>query len=577
MEALVLLGIIGVGYLANEKNENKNPVDVSVSNEINYPSNNNIYDSTHYNEIENDIKLKIEDSYENSRDPSSNIVNNQKIDEYNLKDNLGNYTFSSAAGGYISNEDFMSNNQGVKMEPFFSSAPTTINLDDSRRLDMHQGDTGFYKEKREIGNFFEPQKGLTNIHGNNFGEYIGDKNRYLTGNTRQNELPFEQEKVSHIDTKSVLNGDINRAIAEKTNIDALRAKTNPKLTYEGKVLNGRSIAEERGKLGEVFQHNPDKFYKNTPNKWLVTTGAYLEKSKRPEQLIKDTYRSKFNNQQVGSVAPASTEAHEKRPFFRKPLKLQLGADTVRNYGSNTLGIGTDLQQEGYRNIPNERDVTTLRRYDGNLTTQVDSSTMGIQDKVKRTIKESTQYTKDNGYINNVIINHTKGPMDDLKVTKKQTTVNSQNNGYIKGGIDNPTLGFEKPEQTIKDSTIFSYTGIGGSSALGNMNKENYSNAETNPTKEIISQGRTPTNNNTKITNGMDTVNVDIKKIEGDYMNYRENGPEKVYQEIPTDNTCEVTTMKDRLDDYSISDRIDPNLLNPFRDNPYTKPLDSFAY
>ena len=471
----------------------------------------------------------------------------------------------------------MSNNQGVKMEPFFSSAPTTINLDDSRRLDMHQGDSGFYKEKREIGSFFEPQKGLTNINGNEFGEYIGDKNRYLSGNTRQNELPFEQERVSHIDVKSNLNGDINRAIAEKTNVDALRAKSNPKLTYEGKVLKGRSVAEERGKLGEVFQHNPDKFYKNNPDKWFVTTGAYLEKSERPEQLVKDTFRSKFNSQQVGSAAPASTEAHENRPSFRKPLKLQLGTDTVRNPGANVFGSGTDIQQEGYRNIPNERDVTTLRRYDGNLTTGVDSSTMGIQDEIKRTVRESTQYTKNNGNVNNTVINHTTGLMDGLKVTKKQTTVNSQNNGYIKGGLDNPTLGYEKPEPTTKDSTIFSYTGGGGASVLGDMNKENYNNAETNPTKEIISQGRTPTINNTKISNGMDTVNVDIKKIEGDYMNYRENGLEKVYQEIPSDNTCEVTTMKDRLDDYSISDRIDPNLLNPFRDNPYTKPLDSFAY
>jgi hypothetical protein len=577
MEALVLMGIIGVGYLANEQNENKNPVDVAVSKEVNYPSDNNVYDSTHYNEVENEIKLKIEESYEKSKDPSSNVVNNQKIDEYNLKDNLGNYTYSNAAGGYIENEEFMSNNQGVKMEPFFSSAPTTINLDDSRRLDMHQGDSGFYKEKREIGSFFEPQKGLTNINGNEFGEYIGDKNRYLSGNTRQNELPFEQERVSHIDVKSNLNGDINRAIAEKTNVDALRAKSNPKLTYEGKVLNGRSVAEERGKLGEVFQHNPDKFYKNNPDKWFVTTGAYLEKSERPEQIVKDTFRSKFNSQQVGSAAPASTEAHENRPSFRKPLKLQLGTDTVRNPGANVFGSGTDLHQESYRNIPNERDVTTLRRYDGNLTTGVDSSTMGIQDEIKRTVRESTQYTKNNGNVNNTLINHTTGLMDGLKVTKKQTTVNSQNNGYIKGGLDNPTLGYEKPEPTTKDSTIFSYTGGGGASVLGDMNKENYNNAETNPTKEIISQGRTPTINNTKISNGMDTVNVDIKKIEGDYMNYRENGLEKVYQEIPSDNTCEVTTMKDRLDDYSISDRIDPNLLNPFRDNPYTKPLDSFAY
>ena len=104
MEALVLMGIIGVGYLANEQNENKNPVDVAVSKEVNYPSDNNVYDSTHYNEVENEIKLKIEESYEKSKDPSSNVVNNQKIDEYNLKDNLGYYTYSNAAGGDIENE-----------------------------------------------------------------------------------------------------------------------------------------------------------------------------------------------------------------------------------------------------------------------------------------------------------------------------------------------------------------------------------------------------------------------------------------------------------------------------------------
>ena len=577
MEALVLMGIIGVGYLANENNENKDPVDVNVSKQINFPSNNNVYDSNHYNEVENNVKSKVEESYEKSRDPTSNIVNNQKIDEYNFKDNLGNYTYSHSADGYINNEDFMSNDKGVKVEPFFSKAPATINLEDSRRLDMHQGDSGFYKEKREIGSFFEPQKGLTSIHGNKFGEYIGDQNRYIAGNTKQNELPFEQELVQHIDTKSNLNGDIHRAIAEKTNVDILRSKNNPKLTYEGKVLKGRSIAEERGKLGEVFQHNPDTYYKNNPDKWFVTTGAYLEKSERPEQLIKDTFRAKFNNQQIGSAAPASSEAHEKRPSFRKPLKYQLGTDTVRNTGTNVFKNGLDLQKEGYRSIPNERDVTTLRRYDGNLTSEVDLSTMPIQDKLKKTIKETTQYTKNNGNIHNTQINHTKGLLDELKVTKKQTLINSQNNGYIKGGLDNPTLGYDKPDTTIKDSTLFSYTGVGGANVLGDINKENYNNAETNPTKEIISQGRTPTINNTKISNGLDTINIDIKKIEGDYMNYRENGPEKVYQETPTEEICEVTTMKDRLDDYSISDRIDPNLLNPFRDNPYTKPLDSFAY
>ena len=56
-----------------------------------------------------------------------------------------------------------------------------------------------------------------------------------------------------------------------------------------------------------------------------------------------------------------------------------------------------------------------------------------------------------------------------------------------------------------------------------------------------------------------------------------NNVDKVYQEIPTDNNCEITTMKDRLEDNTIADRIDPNLLNPFRQNPYTQPLEFVFY
>ena len=39
-----------------------------------------------------------------------------------------------------------------------------------------------------------------------------DQSRYVGGMERRNELPFEQERVAHIDVKS----DINRDIAENT-------------------------------------------------------------------------------------------------------------------------------------------------------------------------------------------------------------------------------------------------------------------------------------------------------------------------------------------------------------------------
>ena len=50
----------------------------------------------------------------------------------------------------------------------------------------------------------------------------------------------------------------------------------------------------------------------------------------------------------------------------------------------------------------------------------------------------------------------------------------------------------------------------------------------------------------------------------------------IYQEIPVDNTCKYTNNKDTLDNIKLSDRLDPNMLDPFRSNPYTKSLASFA-
>ena len=125
--------------------------------------------------------------------------------------------------------------------------------------------------------------------------------------------------------------------------------------------------------------------------------------------------------------------------------------------------------------------------------------------------------------------------------------------------------------------MFDYMGVAGGAQKGEMEKQNYMNAETNPTKEIISQGRDPTQNNVKIANGMDTVNMEINKLDYDYMNHRGNAVEKVYQRPQNDSNGEITTMKDRLEDDSIATRIDPSLLNPFRNNPLTQSLESFAY
>ena len=74
------------------------------------------------------------------------------------------------------------------------------------------------------------------------------------------------------------------------------------------------------------------------------------------------------------------------------------------------------------------------------------------------------------------------------------------------------------------------------------------------------------------------MNVEIKKINSDYMNQSENKLTKLYSTNVDKNTIELTTMKNKLEDSELmSDRIDKDLLNPFKNNPYTQSLSSFAY
>ena len=68
-----------------------------------------------------------------------------------------------------------------------------------------------------------------------------------------------------------------------------------------------------------------------------------------------------------------------------------------------------------------------------------------------------------------------------------------------------------------------------------------------------------------------------KQAELERFQMEQVGPQgKIYQ-IPLQDTVEEYTQdKDTLDNIKLSDRLDPNMLDPFRSNPYTKSLASFA-
>ena len=581
MEAAILLGLVGIGYLKNK--DQKTPIDTTVNEDISKINTGNIYDSTnYYKETNEQVKELAKKNFGDSFNPDKNVFNSKKVPKRetfisDLKENFTDSVYSSISDNYIEQNDFLRNDQGISAQPFFKKAPTELDLQDTRQLDRHQGDNRLKESKRETAPFFQWEKN-NNVFGNQFGEYIGDKSRYNESFNKNNELPFEQQRVSHIDSKSDLNREIKQIIADKTNIDVLRSKNDQKVTYGGRVVSGKNLSEKRGNMGEFNHYDPDSFYENKDGERnFVTNGAFLEKSQRPEQIIKETYRTTLNDQPIG-IAGADYGDGQKRQKYRNPMKIQLPNDPIRNQVPGQFNGDADFTRKGYRAMPNEREVTGERTYEGNVRKEVNNPKVGILDGAKKTIKETTIDSKNNGYLSNTTINNQMGLFDNAKVTKKQTTIDSQNNGYISGGYNKLTMGHEEQRATVKETTLSEYTGTAGSAYFsGNMATDNYKNAETNPNKEIISQGRAPTLNNTKIVNGAENMDIDIKKLNSDYMNQSENKLTRVYNSGPTTDQYDITTYKDKLDDSSISDRIDKDLLNPFRENPYTQSLSSFAY
>ena len=550
MESVVLLGLIGVGYLMNKDKDDKHKTYSEVKPPIFEGSGNSIYDQANFSDAKKyEIDL-VNKNHELSMQGDSKVIDslNMPGGRNTLKDTFTHdNNIQSISGNEISKDDFLVNDQGIKIEPFFSGSPPNINLDDNPQMTRHfGGEHAFRQRKKETGQFFELQKDYGNVFGNQFAGANSDTSRYVGGMERRNELPFEQERVSHIDQKSDINRDIDLAYAQRNSVDSIRTLTNQKQSFGGKVLGGKGI-EHRGEEGEVFQHKPDADYINTADRWLVTTGAIDAPMIQPENIVKPTNRATFNEGKLGPAGAVNFNPSEKRPMFKRSTNQQLNIDTNRNMNLESKAIDDNHNKDGYFAYPNEREVTEERTYEGNIKSVFTGETERLYDSIKPTIKQTTLDDSRNGFVGSSITSVPKERLyDDVRTTKKQTT-------------------------------NFEYNGNAGSYLPGSMANDQYYRADLNPNKEIISQGRAPTTENTKLANGMDTLNVDIKKIESDYFNPRINNPDKIYNEIPQDNTCEYTQEKDTLDNVKLSDRLDPGMLDPFKQNPYTQSLASFAY
>ncbi len=182
----------------------------------------------------------------------------QEVD--NTVDNLQESKFVEYNPKVIENETSLLTGlplekQHVNMVPFFGSSikQNVENFSNTSVLDTYTGNRDTFFHKIEQGPFFPRVK--QDINGTPIITENLDIDRFVPSNFRQNERLFEPVRVP-APIAGTFENDIRPVY--KT-VNELRPGNKPKLTYEGRTVDGQK-GQTRTKYGEVQKQNPEREY-----------------------------------------------------------------------------------------------------------------------------------------------------------------------------------------------------------------------------------------------------------------------------------------------------------------------------
>ena len=528
MEYLIVLGILGLGYkLQSEQKSktNKKFIEKVTKNQI--PSPENVYTSKRAYNIFQEEQDKANVLLEKSKYPQdTNVVtpgptfpiiynkvdysdktlpvefnNYQKYDniliddnkqdkpeEYNLiknnerTPNSGGFSGISLTGDPINPNSFTHNN----MVPFFGGA-VRQNLDEFSTRGIFENFTGTqdnYQKKQEQSLLFQPQKNMSNVYGT--GSLDGFMlDRYYVSNIRSNETPIEKVYVGPGLNQGYTNepsGGFQQPDAQdyatpKTT-DEIRVKTNPKISYYGRVVSGEKI-NKPGKIGTVYKNKPDTFYVQEPDRYFTTTGQVIAQEQRPCIITKYTNRKTTElKTRTGSAAPTNGTVAQVRSKYKISHKVTYGNDGPRN--ADKTGSWSILDMLGL-NTPNDYGKQSIRVRDNNrvlnnkdkkepvinFKSPIEKGVARNNQKLKYTKKVNfVKNSRENGNYQGINKSKVYNPNDIPKATIKETNIHNNHSGMIgesmyKGIAYDPN---DVTRTTIKETNIHNnHSGMMGES------------------------------------------------------------------------------------------------------------------
>ena len=509
----------------------------------------------------------------------------KEIERNNPRDTVGGSTKTnySLTGEPLNKDNFKHNN----MVPFFGSRikGSTVSADIAQsQLDHMQGAGSQHKHKTEQGPLFKPQTNMSWANGMpNTTEFM--LSRQVPSSKINNVKPWDEEKVApglgqgYTTTSS--GAGYNSAVENRSSwlpktVDALRATNNPKVSFDlsghqGPAIAGNTIIQNSNTMGRVEKNRPDTTYDLGPNRWFTTTGAEQGPTVRSSQMLQHTNRpdySETNYYGAGTQEGRSTYIHSHN---NETHRQQLAGPAVTAPLGHAAASIHDYGNGSYEPACNNRATTRQGNDLGVVGGIMKALTTPILDILKPTRKENViGNIRSTG---NVQLTHGGtqpicNPGDRPKTTIKEQTEIGKLHLNLEGNTQGAyNVSVHQPIPQERDSTTSSYIG-NATGSTQSMSQTSAYNQRNNPNKTF---------SNTPNQGGMSLLNTDTNftSLRNDHNETRIPSGTSTMSVIPSKSSYGSTQLPPTMTQPNY-DRMNPDILNAFKSNPYTHSLNSWA-
>ena len=489
--------------------------------------------------------------------------------------------FYSLTGDYLSSQQFIHNN----MVPFTSSNAVgqtyKVNVAETI-LDNYVGSGSQVIKKIEQAPLFKPQENVQWPYGApDMSDFY--QSRVNPANNNNNVKPFESVMVGPgLDKGFTADGShgYNAGMEARDKwlpktVDELRVKTNPKQEFTLDNLEGPASASVKnvGIEGKVEKYRPDTFYINSQDRWLTTTGA--EKATRlvAEEIFRPSHRNETTTFQHGTPNAILKTASYVPSKHEASKRNQLEALDVGHSNASGSGPQHNLQNSHTNYTNNRANNPQPQSFGSGFSHAIGAVIAPIMDILKPSRKE--EYSSNMRIYGNsgsmIPGNYVLNPGDAPSTTIKETTI-YQPNSYIGHQKENAAymVSQQQPIANQRDTVNHNQL-LGLSSKYGNRQYDAEYRQTNNDTKERLAVARTNAGNTSQFNPQM---NVTLSKIDSDRENNRLWAPSAIIQSGPSVQTYGKQNMPQYYNETQGNDRISPDLLTAFKENPYTHSLTS---